>query len=259
MSIGDDLRDARRSKGMTIEQLSIVTKISSSVLRALEADDVRAVPGWVFIRGFLTSYAREVGLDPAKTVEAFLAQSAPAAEPSVDEAAARRLDPPFESMRQPIEVESSTDLGQMLTVVVIVIAAAAYLGLHNRTPAPRASSSFGAVSTTSAVVPAARPVATAGTSAPQPVAAETHDLKLELVATGLCWISATVDADLRLQRLMNADEHKTIEARDGVTLRVGDPATLQLSINGEQAKRLGNAGRPVTIHITPQNVREYLP
>jgi len=257
MSIGDDLRNARRSKGMTIERLSSVTKISPTVLRALEADDVAALPSWVFIRGFLKSYAREVGLDPEKTVAAFLAQSAPAEEPSLEHAGARRSDSQFESNREPIEVEPSTDLGQMLAVAVIVIAAVAYLGLQNRATPLRASSSI-AASTSPAVVRTELPVATAGFSAPRPVATEADVLKLELAATGPCWISAAVDGEPRLPRLMNAGEQQTIGARESVTLRVGDPATLQLSINGNAAKPLGEAAQPVTVRITPQNAREYL-
>jgi cytoskeletal protein RodZ len=268
MSIGDDLRNARRSRGVTVERLASVTKISPTVLRALEADDIDSLPGWVFVRGFLKTYAREVGLDPDKTVAAFLAQNAPAEQPGDEEAGAKRSVFHIESVREPID-EPSRDLGQMLTVAVIVIGAAAYLGLHNGT-APPIASAHPAASTVAkpvaADVPVAAdlraavdaPVATAGFSPPQPVAAEADSLTLDLTATGECWVSATVDAEPRLQRLMNAGEHETIGVRESVTLRVGDPAALQLSINGSPARPLGEAGRPVTIHLTPHNAREYL-
>jgi hypothetical protein len=58
--------------------------------------------------------------------------------------------------------------------------------------------------------------------------------------------------------LLNAGEHQTVTGRDAVTLRVGDPAALKLSINGAPGRPLGEAGRPVTVRITPQNAREYL-
>ena len=104
MSIGDDLRNARRSRGMTIERLALITKISPTVLRALEADDVASLPGWVFVRGFLKSCAREVGLDPDKTVAAFLAQHAPAEEPG-EESTPKPSVFHAESVRGPIDVE----------------------------------------------------------------------------------------------------------------------------------------------------------
>jgi cytoskeletal protein RodZ len=257
MSIGDDLRNARRARGMTIERVALLTRISPTVLRALEADDVASLPGWVFVRGFLKSYAREVGLDPDRTVAAFLAQHAPAEKPG-EESTPKPSVFHVESVREPIEVEPSRHLGQILTVAVIVIGAVAYLGLHNRVSTPAAAASQPASSRV-AVSPAADvAVATAGSTASQAVAAETADLTLHLTATGECWVSATVDAEPRVRRLMNAGDQETIAARDNVVLRVGDPAALQWSINGAPARTLGEPGRPVTVRVTPQNAREYL-
>jgi hypothetical protein len=101
-------------------------------------------------------------------------------------------------------------------------------------------------------------VATAGAAAPQAVASESPDLKLEFVATGECWISATVDDQPPIQRLMNAGERKAVTAQSSVTLRVGDPAAFELIVNGAPGKVLGQASKPVTIHVTPQNARDYL-
>jgi len=74
MGLGQTIRDARVRSGITIEQLSHVTKISPTILRALEAEDLDRLPGGVFTRGFLRTYAREVGLDPEATVALYLAQ-----------------------------------------------------------------------------------------------------------------------------------------------------------------------------------------
>src|SRR6266850_8086468 len=259
MSTGDQLRNARRSKGMTIEQIASVTKISPSVLRALEADDHAKLPGWVFTRGFLKSYAREIGLDPDETVATFLAQIAPPPEPMFEQSGGGRPARELEAIREheTIELEPSTDVGQMIAVAVIVMATVAYLGLHNRATPALASASAPAVAS-AAPVATDVPVATAGFATPKPVASESSDLKIDLAATGPCWVSATVDGEPRIQRLMNAGEHETVAARDSVTLRVGDPAAFQLSINGVPGRSLGDAGQPVTVRLTPQNAREYL-
>ena len=45
-------------------------------LEALERDDPAGLPGGVFTRGFVRTYAGEVGLDPEETFKAFLEQSA---------------------------------------------------------------------------------------------------------------------------------------------------------------------------------------
>ena len=42
--------------------------------RAIEADDYRRLPGGIFSRAFVRSYASEVGLDPEATIQDFIAQ-----------------------------------------------------------------------------------------------------------------------------------------------------------------------------------------
>jgi cytoskeletal protein RodZ len=241
---------------MTIEQVSRVTKISPPILRALEADDHTKLPGWVFTRGFLNSYAREVGLDPQETVATFLEQNAPVTAQAVEESH-KAPDISLIPEPDPIELEPSTDIGQMIAVAVIVIAAVAYLGLHNRsrpvvTPVATTAAAPAHQETT------AVPVATSGAAAPQPIASESSELKIDLVATGECWISAAVDEQPPIQRLMQAGDRVTVIPNDNLTLRVGDPAAFQLMVNGVAGKPLGQPRKPVTIHVTPQNARDYL-
>ena len=71
MDIGADLRNARQARRLSIEQIARVTKISPSVLRAIDRNDFDSVPGGLFTRGFLRAYAREVGLDPEEIVQLY--------------------------------------------------------------------------------------------------------------------------------------------------------------------------------------------
>ena len=50
------------------------SRISVSVLEALERNDISRLPGGIFSRAFVRSYAIEVGLDPEQTVRDFLVQ-----------------------------------------------------------------------------------------------------------------------------------------------------------------------------------------
>src|SRR5882724_9503133 len=71
---GAKLRDARERRGVSLRQIANITKISVSALEALERNDVSRLPGGIFSRAFIRSYASEVGLDPEETVQQFLAQ-----------------------------------------------------------------------------------------------------------------------------------------------------------------------------------------
>src|ERR1700716_3241825 len=71
---GQMLRDARERRGVSLRQIANATKISVGVLEALERNDIARLPGGIFGRAFVRSYAIEVGLDPEATIQEFVAQ-----------------------------------------------------------------------------------------------------------------------------------------------------------------------------------------
>jgi len=58
------LKRTREQKRMSVIEVSRVTRIPATTLDALEADRFDDLPGEVFVRGFLKSYAQAVGLVP---------------------------------------------------------------------------------------------------------------------------------------------------------------------------------------------------
>ena len=72
--IGSELRRAREALGITIREVANRTKISSSMLKAIENNNLSCLPGGIFSRSFVRTYALEVKLDPEKMVRRFLAQ-----------------------------------------------------------------------------------------------------------------------------------------------------------------------------------------
>src|SRR5207237_4802572 len=71
---GGKLRAARERRGVTLRQIANATKISVGVLEALERNDISRLPGGIFSRAFVRSYAIEVGLEPEETIQEFIAQ-----------------------------------------------------------------------------------------------------------------------------------------------------------------------------------------
>src|SRR5947209_19798491 len=67
-SLGEYLRHERERRGITIEQLASATKIGVRQLHALESDHYSELPAKPFVRGFVTSYCRFIGLDPKETL-----------------------------------------------------------------------------------------------------------------------------------------------------------------------------------------------
>ena len=71
---GDRLRQAREDKGVSLREIAAATKISMAALEALERGDFSRLPGGIFSRGVVRSYAIEVGLDAETTIEEFMGQ-----------------------------------------------------------------------------------------------------------------------------------------------------------------------------------------
>jgi cytoskeletal protein RodZ len=68
------MRHVREQRGVSLRQIAQTTKLSVSALEALERNDICRLPGGIFSRAFVRSYAAEIGADPEETVRDFLSQ-----------------------------------------------------------------------------------------------------------------------------------------------------------------------------------------
>jgi len=69
---GARMRQLRESKQVSLRDIAEQTKISVSTLEALERDDISRLPGGIFSRAVVRSYAAAIGADPEHTVEEFM-------------------------------------------------------------------------------------------------------------------------------------------------------------------------------------------
>jgi cytoskeleton protein RodZ len=60
---GEELRREREARGIALDSITDLTKIGSRHLVALESEHFEQLPGGVFNKGIVRSYARAVGLD----------------------------------------------------------------------------------------------------------------------------------------------------------------------------------------------------
>ena len=69
---GARLRRWRLARGIELDRIASTTKIGASYLRSLEEERFDALPPAVYVRGFLTAYARAVGLDADRVVPQYM-------------------------------------------------------------------------------------------------------------------------------------------------------------------------------------------
>ena len=262
VDFGGKLRQARERRGISLRQIAASTKISVAALEALERNDVSKLPGGIFSRAFVRSYAVEVGLNPDETVREFLERFHADAPPTETHGQhVPEQETQFESQQRMASV-----LLKLFAISVPLIVAILYFTLRSRPSAmPDVSSSdtaTEAVRAPSAPLRTAAPVSSAvlpqpgappAASAPVP-AVSSGPMRLELHPTGACWVSLTVDGKRVFGRLMQAGEHETRVVLKEAVVEVGDAGTFAFSIDGREGRTLGKAGQVRTLKVTRESV-----
>ena len=69
---GARLRRARLARGLELDQIAATTKINPTYLHFLEEERFDALPAAVYVRGFVSAYARCLGLDPGRVSASYM-------------------------------------------------------------------------------------------------------------------------------------------------------------------------------------------
>jgi cytoskeletal protein RodZ len=266
---GGKLRQARERRGISLRQIAASTKISAAALEALERNDISKLPGGIFSRAFVRSYALEVGLDPDETVREFLDRFHQEPPPAAETAAAVPEEEREFQERQ--RKAARIAVGSVIALVIVIVALVmTYRGRAARArqqaepPQVAAASPAPAVPETAAgsepapadpvAAPADAAPASAASTAP---AAAPAALKVDLHPTADCWVSVTVDGTKLFARVMAAGERQSLAIQREATVEIGDAGAFAYDVNGKPGKPLGDAGQVRTLTITPATAAQY--
>jgi len=247
--VGARLRAAREAKQISLREIAATTKISVSALEALEENDVAQLPGGIFTRAFVRSYATEVGLDPEEVMRDFVAQ---VPVEGIDE------EEKYDSQSREHDLFQSQQRMAATVLKLVAISAAVlllYLGwaVMTGTDAPEAPV---AETAPALLAPVAGSVRTEPPVTAEPMSQES--LTIVLRPRGDCWVSLTIDGELVFEDLMHAGDREFYAAADEMRLIVGDAGAFGFTINQQDGRSLGGSGVTVTARITRQNFRSYL-
>jgi cytoskeletal protein RodZ len=96
MDFGKQLKEARESKDLTLQQVSRELKINLNVLKKIEASDANALPNPTSTKGFLRSYAQHLDLDANPVIEDYTSKLEVKRTPVEDSVLKDAIDPtPF--------------------------------------------------------------------------------------------------------------------------------------------------------------------
>jgi len=259
LTVGQYLRQERERKNISLESISKVTRITLANLEALERDDFQAFSASVFARGFLRTYASQLGLDPREVLSRYEAQvSLPAAPAKTQEAS-----PPGEG----------SPLGKYLLFLGFLIAGVAIAFFFYQKPSvPTVPSSVlpppsrmekpsgpGVLSLPAEVFPeriesertrkplgellAAPPALIEGEKKKE----EKHSLKV--VATEKTWLRILTPDQSPIDVLLQPKETATWTSRGPFNIIVGNAGGVELFFNGASQGLLGKSGQVVHLQL----------
>jgi transcriptional regulator with XRE-family HTH domain len=282
MNFGARLRQARERRGRSLREIAEATKISPTVLDALEHNDLGRVPGGIFARAFVRAYAVEVGLDPDQTLREFLQIRPDAApEPAV------------------VETDAASGprngrfwIGAVLLAIGLVAAAAALWAWRARGGEATGAAAWmsgaaagdegdaegrGGAGHDAALAERGGPGARADELLPgRPVpAAAAADLvrgpggagvagavarpwRIAIHPRGPCWVRLVSRGEVLLARELRAGDREVRDVSGTALLEVGDAAACEFSIDDRPGRALGRPGQVVRIRLGPGTLESFL-
>jgi cytoskeleton protein RodZ len=248
--LGDEFRAAREARHLSLSDVSEQIHIRSVYLQSIEDEDWSAIAAPVYVRGFLRTYARFLGLDPESAVERFnadMGESGNRNEPASVRQLGTRTGP-------------SPWLWAAIAIAVLLVAFVGYKFYDNQaggTTVASASASPSAVPASTAPSSAASPLpsgaspaptgsdAAVGAASPGPVAAAGGKTKtLVLSITQTSWVLVEIDGQKIAEGIYPAGTVKKFHGTSA-SLRAGNAGGVDVQVNGKDLGPLGASGSVV--------------
>ena len=274
-TLGEELRRVREEKGMNLREVSDATHIGSRFLQAIESDNYSILPGGIFNRGFVRSYARYVGMDEEQAMVLYNQQ--------LESQGGEAPRSPASSL-DGIDEGTSSPWGSIALIVITLLLLSAgiftawkwFKGgealLVGNTPSPSASASASPAASSeaspSASAVASPTLSTSTTPSPSPDASPSTApmpgaMQLKLQAKDdLCWISVKTDTNQKSEQAnLKPGEYREVSANERFIVNVGNVLNLNAYLNGKPITINANSGKFIAkgVLITKDNQQLFIP
>ncbi len=250
--LGQLLREAREKKGLSIAEVERETKIRPPQIEALEEESYEKLPGGIYLKGLLRSYAQYLGLDLKEVMTLYggeheqVGPTAPVAD---------GFEPP-KGMTISSWLFIDLFLGALIVVSIAVVGGLAYNRWIPNSP-QSASTATRRASLASPVLQLSPTSTPFPTFTPTQIASGRVQADVEIIAR--TWLEVTVDGEEAFRGLIEAGTKWSWFAEDSIAMHVGNAGGVLVTINGQELGPLGELDEVVDIewtweglHATPE-------
>jgi cytoskeletal protein RodZ len=246
VTVGETLSRARRTRGLSVDDVAADTRIRATLIRAIEADDFRLCGGNVYARGHIRSISKVVGTDAEPLVAEF--DTAHQVERVVAAVAAPSVDHEVVSRSEHRRPNWTAAMAAAL-VVICAVALVSLLGHHSgnkgqqqaKTP-PAAKVHQSAPATTPTTPPPAVPPQSADRDATMSIR----------TLHGETWLSITSKTGTVLfEGTLAPGQQKTFTNRQGLTYVIGNAPAVDVVVNGHDIGSPPSSGNVSRGDVSP--------
>jgi cytoskeletal protein RodZ len=253
IGIGAPLRQERTTLGRSVEDVAAVTRMRSAQVRAIEDEQFGIFGGDVYAKGFIKSYAVEVGLDPEPLLDLYRHY----VQHDAMDSGALTAGPVTRTSPRPAPPAWIGWAAGLALVVGGGFVLAQFV--NTRVPAPAveaADSPPPAPVPTPQVAPGGSAAPTSEpTPTPAPSPSPTFEgVNLVLAFEQSSWIRVSSGGTIIQEGTQNSGAAIEFNDPDEVVVRIGNAGGVRARLNGEDVGRLGEAGDVVEVRFTPEGV-----
>jgi transcriptional regulator with XRE-family HTH domain len=234
-SLGKYLKKERENRKISLKEVAKNIKVRENFLRSVEEDRHDLLPSPTYVKGFLSAYAKYLGLDPNEVILRY--ENFFKGEPV-----------PREEVPSEEKISWSKKYLWGIGGVIVVGMVASYFLFFNLS-----KPSIEPVSPKLEVKETPRPAPPPPT-ARKPSVLEEKPITLQLEAAERTWASVQVDDQNEYDITLQAGEGISYGAMKRIQLIVGNAGGLDITFNGKRLERFGKSGEVVTLIFTPQGV-----
>ena len=253
-TLGETLKERRKQLGLSLSQAEEQLHIRARTLEALEEGDYGRLPNPGYVRGYVSTYARYLELDPQPLLSMYHAETG--------HGRFHQIELPEQAVKPRHEQHALSWRAALAVVAVIALVSLAVWGIATAirgpeepppiAPEPTATLSPETSTTTSATGSAGGAVPTASTdAAPAKPKAKAFVLKVE-IGNGESWLEVKVDGKTKYADVATGPTTKNYRVTKSAEVKIGRPSVVTVYRNGTEVPVTEKNGiGVVTLSTTP--------